>query len=153
MSETLIKNWNSVVSKEDKVYFLGDFSFGGIDRSKEVFERLNGEIHSVKGNHDGSASRLLKIGFESVSDFLYLEENIYLCHFYNSGDVRGKEHIKVFLNQIPNNGLLLHGHSHFDPENKIRKARYWNYDVGVDANSYFPVELETIKKEIENYGK
>ena len=28
MNETLIKNWNSVVSKDDTVFFLGDFCLG-----------------------------------------------------------------------------------------------------------------------------
>lgn len=153
MSEILIKNWNSVVSSEDTVYFLGDFSFGGVDRSKEIFSKLNGKIHAIRGNHDGSAGRLLKIGFESVCDFLCLDKGIHLCHFYNSDDARGKENVRTFLNNIPDGELLLHGHSHFKPEYRLRLGRYLMYDVGVDANNYTPVSLETVIKEIEKHGR
>jgi len=51
--ETLIDNWNSVVSKRDKVFLLGDVGF---DRkgyvTNEVIPRLPGFIHVIGGNHD-----------------------------------------------------------------------------------------------------
>lgn len=52
--EKLIDNWNSVVTKRDKVYLLGDI---GYDRPKgylwgAVGSRLNGLIEVVGGNHD-----------------------------------------------------------------------------------------------------
>ena len=36
MNEALIKNWNKVVSQKDKVYILGDFSFGNKEMTKEI---------------------------------------------------------------------------------------------------------------------
>lgn len=148
MNETLIRNWNSVVSEQDIVYFLGDFSFCPVPQSQEIFKQLNGSknIHAIRGNHDGSIGRLKSIGFETVADFLYLsDENVYLCHFPQSN----KPSIKTFLAEIPDNAVLAHGHSHNAPENKIRKDKFYYYDVGVDANNYFPVDMETIKKEID----
>ena len=36
MNSSIINNWNSVVSKDDVVYFLGDFMFG----PKQIFHIL-----------------------------------------------------------------------------------------------------------------
>lgn len=55
--EALIKNWNSVVGMDDDVYLLGDISWHNATKTIEIFNRLNGHIHLIKGNHD---SRLLK---------------------------------------------------------------------------------------------
>lgn len=49
MNETIINNWNSVVTKDDTVYHLGDFAFGKVN---EFANKLNGKIVLIKGNHD-----------------------------------------------------------------------------------------------------
>lgn len=53
----LIKNWNSVVSDSDDVYILGDISWYDAEKTVEIFNRLKGNKHLIKGNHDG---KLLK---------------------------------------------------------------------------------------------
>ena len=52
MHETIIKNWNSVVGKDDIVFNLGDLCFAHQDLAKEIVFKLNGKIHYVIGNHD-----------------------------------------------------------------------------------------------------
>lgn len=42
MNEKLIQNWNNTVSKDDKVYFLGDFCFGSANETRDILNRLNG---------------------------------------------------------------------------------------------------------------
>ena len=42
MNETIIKKWNSVVSKNDTVFVLGDVSFTNKEETKEIVSRLNG---------------------------------------------------------------------------------------------------------------
>jgi len=39
MNETIIKNWNEVVSKDDVVYHLGDFRFGTFEELQEIYFR------------------------------------------------------------------------------------------------------------------
>lgn len=51
MDEKLIENWNSVVSDEDIVYVVGDFSFKG-KNAENYLDRLNGKIVLIRGNHD-----------------------------------------------------------------------------------------------------
>lgn len=58
MNLTMIRNWNSRVSKEDTVFFLGDFcmrksSEAPDGKAFEYFrDQLNGSIIFLQGNHD-----------------------------------------------------------------------------------------------------
>lgn len=52
MTDTLIKNWNHVVSNTDTIYVLGDFSFYNKEKTKDIVQRLNGRKVLILGNHD-----------------------------------------------------------------------------------------------------
>jgi len=47
-----INNWNRVVSDDDTVLHLGDFSLCNKEEAEEVRNQLNGTIYMIKGNHD-----------------------------------------------------------------------------------------------------
>ena len=49
--EYIIKKWNSVVSKRDTTYLLGDLTMEK-STSYHLLDRLNGIKHVVLGNHD-----------------------------------------------------------------------------------------------------
>lgn len=48
----LVENWNAMVKPGDRVYHLGDFCWGDIERVRAIRKRLNGQIYLIKGNHD-----------------------------------------------------------------------------------------------------
>lgn len=50
--ELLIENWNRCVKRGDRIYHLGDFSFGSVNYTENVLRRLRGDIHLIYGNHD-----------------------------------------------------------------------------------------------------
>jgi len=50
--QTLIDNWNSVVTKRDVIYHLGDVGWGREDYVKSILWKLNGMKYLVAGNHD-----------------------------------------------------------------------------------------------------
>lgn len=53
--EALIAAWNAVVGPEDTVWHLGDFAVeASRARCAEVFSRLHGLKHLVRGNHDSN---------------------------------------------------------------------------------------------------
>ena len=55
MNSAIIDAHNSVVSNEDIVWHIGDFSMLGKDRRDsigKVLSKLNGAHHLVLGNHD-----------------------------------------------------------------------------------------------------
>lgn len=141
MNEILIKNWNSVVSAEDHVWFLGDFSFGKTDPTKDVLRQLAGVKHLVLGNHDrkGRCEQLFNRDWQEFfvdnHDYYRLrtpQGKFVLCHFPFSSWERG------YYN--------LHGHLHSLAGYK-NKWRQW--DVGVDANNYTPLLLEDAIKRAE----
>ena len=52
MTDTLIKNWNGVVGKNDIVYVVGDFALCGKQKIIEIGQQLNGRKRLILGNHD-----------------------------------------------------------------------------------------------------
>lgn len=154
MNDTIIDNWNSVVKENDIVFHLGDFGFCGSQQLKRIFERLNGNIHLVIGNHDW---KMLKDGssqhFASISQQLSIivnDQSIYLNHYpflCYAGTYRSKSQ-RVWQ---------LFGHVHTSPlsDKGLDNERMTNlfptqYDVGVDNNNFTPVSFEQVKTIIEN---
>ena len=52
MDKAIIENWNSMVSKEDTVFHLGDVSSYEPERISEILAALNGKKVLIMGNHD-----------------------------------------------------------------------------------------------------
>lgn len=53
MNRRLVENWNSVVDEDDRVYFLGDMTYGRRRRPIDFWlSKLNGEVRFIRGNHD-----------------------------------------------------------------------------------------------------
>ena len=49
---TIIENWNNIVTEDDDVYVLGDLMLGDKEYGLNCLKRLRGKIHIVAGNHD-----------------------------------------------------------------------------------------------------
>ena len=85
--EILIENWNSVVGMDDDVYLLGDISWHNATKTIEIFNRLNGRIHLIRGNHDNRLlkNRELQSRFCEITDYKELDigggKGIVLCHY------------------------------------------------------------------------
>lgn len=58
MNETIVRNWNQVVSSGDCVLFLGDLAFRRFDY---WLGKLNGEKVIIRGNHDKQGLVSLRI--------------------------------------------------------------------------------------------
>lgn len=162
MDEALVERFNSKVSKEDTVYFLGDFTLGKMDLVENFLPRLNRKKFIwIAGNHDRIfkkfGSRQLKDNyFKAGVDELYLYKEIVL----SNGTRVGLSHLpyeppeatyhddKRYLSKRPKDRgqILIHGHCHSLPEQKVRTRQI---DVGVDAWDWYPVSEEEIIKIIE----
>ncbi len=138
MTETLIMNFNACVRKDDTVYILGDLSHRiTLEEANRLIARLNGKKILCKGNHDKKYDPAL---FEEIHDFLELHVdgmNISLMH-YPMMEWPKSRHGSVHL----------HGHIHSTGEYNLqqREEGILRYDVGVDANHYFPVSLKQVKE-------
>lgn len=138
MNEYMIEKWNSVVTDEDEVYFLGDFAYKcSKNKALEMFYRLNGKKHLIKGNHDSRLASKFTDEWESISDLKtikYIKDNgceqrIVLCHYpiYSwDGKFQGSIH--------------LHGHLHeknTDIEGKI-------LNVSCEQLDYTPISIDKV---------
>lgn len=131
MNQQLIFNWNNTVKKRERIFVLGDFSFGSRSMTEKVLYRLNGHKTLILGNHDRSKSvKYWKdVGFDEVSKYPIIFEN----HFILS-------HIP--LSYVPGPFLNIHGHLH--SKQMPDKHKYFN--VSVESINYRPIDFEVIKE-------
>lgn len=99
--EHLIKNWNSVVGPNDRVYHGGDFSFKLKDAMR-IRPRLNGHINLLVGNHDPI------VDFAKSGLFHKIE---YWKHFKKLGFIYS--HVPIPIQQFHYKmEFNVHGHTH-----------------------------------------
>lgn len=130
MDEKIIENWNKVVTKEDTVYHLGDFSFAD---PLPYLERLNGTIILVPGNHDRAGKFYGKIKIlPALCEIKVNEQSIVLCHY--AMRVWNKSHYGSWM---------CYGHSHSNlPDDPNSRS----IDVGVDCHNFTPLSFDQVKE-------
>ncbi len=148
MTETLIRNYNKTVHKNDIVYILGDLSYRiPVEKAEEIISRLKGRKTLVIGNHDKSYNPDLFDEICAYKDIRYNKLLFSLLHYP-----------MLEWRNSPHGSIHLHGHIHSRPDkpyditgfvgnnyNQDNKARgIRRYDVGVDANNFKPVSIEQI---------
>lgn len=140
MDSFIIKQFNSVVSKTDTLYILGDFSYRDVH---SYANKLNGNLILIRGNHDFRFKyNQLKQYFSEVYDSVEIKATnpetnkklgIYLNHYACRtwpGSHRGNWH------------LFGHSHGNLEPFGR-------SFDIGVDCHNYTPLNLEQISKIIK----
>lgn len=136
MNNILINNWNNIVKNEDEVWHLGDFSFGNQDKTKELFNRLNGRINIIFGNHD----QILKKTKFNLSD--YVESYQDYKELKVDGQLYVLMHYPLYTwNKGHYGSYMLHGHSHNTLSHLNTGTRI---DIGVDCFNYSPVSIEQV---------
>ena len=137
MNEVLIKNFNMMVNKNDTVYLLGDVAYRiPVEQANELIKRLNGKKILIRGNHDKKYDESL---FEGIYD--YFEIN------YNKIPFVLMHYPMLEWKKSRRGSIQLHGHIHsegmlYNEDCKMKGIR--RYDVGVDANDYFPISIKQI---------
>lgn len=135
MDETLIKNWNAVVSPADTVYVLGDFAYRLRKRLHDYTSALNGTRHLILGNHDRLPRVEYERNFHSVQSYLELDI--------------GKNFIVLFhypilsWNRRARGSWHLYGHVHTAGQMPpIADQRTCN--VSTDVHNFTPVSYDTL---------
>jgi len=137
MNRVLLQNFNSVVHKDDTVYILGDICHHmKIEDADELIRKMHGKKYLIIGNHDKKYDPRL---FEDIRDFMKVSVdgcNFALMHYP-----------MLSWPKKSSGGYQLHGHIHarmeYNEANRAEGIR--RYDVGVDANNFFPVSVKQIK--------
>jgi len=151
MNEGLINNINSVCTKDDVLFHLGDFAWHSSSAKIEaLLNAINPKIKMVYGNHDGRKFKKV------VEPFLlkqFPEQEEFVC-----GDYHRLHHDRrsLVLFHFPieswhgreHKSIHLHGHVHGQYGKPI--TGNGRVDVGVDANGLFPISIEEVFNIVDN---
>lgn len=161
MNEALIDRWNSVVSPEDTVYCIGDFSLA-IRPVETIPSMLNGTKILIPGNHDWCHSYHKKSRRDGVAHWtqrytdngwIVLPEQtqinapnvVQICHFpYASAE--NDNYVDKYAKYRPedNGDVLLCGHVHGAWDTKRSHKNSLMINVGVDVRGFAPISLNEI---------
>lgn len=145
MDEIMINNHNSVVKPEDKVYFLGDVSFGNVTKFENIMRRLNGKKRLILGNHDMFDIQIYARHFGKIGSwrsFGEFSKPFVCCHY--------PLHSDSFSERKGKPGWCVHGHIHRNTVkqsgSQVPDKRYIN--VCVEMRNYTPVHIDDLLKEM-----
>ena len=151
MHAELISRWNSVVTKDDIVYYLGDFTMGRSETAKWVAHSLLGKIHFIMGNHDELKTIKKLDRFETIHEYgteIWIKDE-------DAKEARGSGgYQQIILSHYPilswnrahHGSYHLHGHCHGSlmvnmPDYYKRKV----IDVGMNCIDYTPISFSQVK--------
>lgn len=157
MNDSLITMYNQVVGETDTCIWVGDAFLTSYDKSDEILSHLNGKKILVRGNHDGSISRMLKLGFDIVCENIFVwicGKSVRISHYPywdSQSDKRqieelGQDRIEQLKQKYPQRRkgeILIHGHIHGG-----RRFFQNMINVGVDAWNYRPVRWSEVENEV-----
>lgn len=149
MNATMVEKWNSVVSRKDTVYHLGDFTLGDIRHFIKWASQLNGNIKILPGSHDHLWLKdfkhseniqvidpLVSIEIPEIMNGKY-PQVLVMCHY--SMQVWDRSHYGSWH---------LFGHSHGNL-NGIGLS----FDVGVDCTEFLPLSIEQVASKMAHLTK
>lgn len=132
MDEALIKNWNSVVGPQDKVYHLGDVTLS--TKKMWIMDHLNGKKILIKGNHDIFPLKVYMPYFKDIRATHELGRYIL-------------SHVPVHDSQKYRFDGNIHGHTH---EKNLPDP--WYYNISVEQTNYTPITLEQAIKRYSRFN-
>lgn len=144
MNEALIANWNSVVTPDDEIYELGDFTFSRNPKFVDnILSRLNGRKYHIWGNHDQIFHKHPELQKHFIWCKDYFELNYNKIKFILF-------HYPILLwNGMKRNSIQVQGHEHGNIDTINLDAR--RIDVGVDAmySGMKPISIDKILEIME----
>lgn len=129
--ELIIHNWNSVITKRDKVYVLGDFTMEK-RCDIEILKQLKGDIVIVGGNHD-----ILRC----CREYQYLGIPVMGCLQYKGFLCT---HVPIHPEELQYYRGNIHGHIHCNKFDGGLGNGYYN--VNTELHNYTPVLFDEIEQ-------
>jgi calcineurin-like phosphoesterase family protein len=133
MNQTMVKEWNDLISPEDLVYILGDVAFLPAAKAVEYMRRLNGRKILVQGNHDRKTLNdpVFRDCFEEIHHYLDIN--------YNGTKVCMFHYPIAEWDQMHRGSVHFHGHLHGGVSGL---EQYRARDMGMDATGVIAVLME-----------
>lgn len=141
MDNFIIEKWNKTISKEDRVFFLGDFALTSRERIKELLSIINGYKILIIGNHDKRISKKfwLENGFKiATKKILYIDKNKYYILTHKKIE-HNNEILKYITKKYNTTPINIHGHSH-----NYKNNDKYHINISVEVINYTPKTLNQI---------
>ncbi len=106
MNDYIIDKWNSKVTNEDTVFYIGDFSNGTKEQTIEVLKKLKGHKNLILGNYDSyiKEDKELSSFFDNIDYYMETidgNSKIVMCHYP-----------LLWYDKSKNDDYMFHGHIH-----------------------------------------
>lgn len=161
MHETILNNFNSILTNGDHLYLLGDIVWKINDESIALMSQFKSCLHLICGNHENLNDQRYKRLFYEIVDYKEIKDNAFgkqyglvLFHYpiFSWNKMRG---VDKNGNKCRKSNILLYGHTHNSLEDKLFQDHIKNlndnynygcqaYNVGCMLWNYTPVTLEQI---------
>ena len=149
MNETIIKNFNEIITPEDDLYLLGDNFLGELETGIHLFSQLLGKIHLIWGNHDTDTRKTAMTECPNIVEicsyanmFHYHKWHFYLSHFPTV-----TTNFDDYKKPLKQRTLSLHGHTH----SKEKFNNWGAYNVAVDAHNCYPASIDQIIEDFKEF--
>jgi len=136
MNDAIVNNINSVVGVDDIMLHFGDWSFGGFDKIKKFYDKLNCKnIHLILGNHDEHIDKNkdnIQSIFKSINTLVEVsvrwgrtnKKDFVACHYPIAS-----------WNNLKRGIMHLHGHTHLTGDRRFGNGK--RMDIGIDGHPEF----------------
>lgn len=157
MNDSIVKSINDCVMPDDIIYFLGDWSMGGIENIAKFIRRLNCKnIFFVPGNHDHHIKKNKAFMFVEDGNTIIVNPQEYFTMLPELTTITINKQ-KFVLSHYPveqwedmdRGSIMLHGHCHHTIDNCETNTKYRRMDIGIDWKEFRPYSLEEILKIME----
>lgn len=149
MNNTIIKNFNEIITPEDDLYLLGDNFLGELEPGIKFFKQVPGKIHLIWGNHDTDNRKTALSECYNVVEICGFAEAIkyHKWHFFCSHFPSNTTNFDDYKKPLKQRTLNLHGHTH----SKEKFNLFGSYNVAVDAHNCYPVSIDKIIEDFKNF--
>ena len=138
MDTAMITKWNQVITDEDTVYVIGDFSaYHDEEKDRELLKHLNGKKMLIIGNHDThrTPAEWRALGFMECSPWPIVYQGFFLL-----------SHEPLYINSnMPYANI--YGHVHGNASYKDASPQ--SVCVSVERIDYQPITLDEVMRRIE----
>ena len=138
MDTAMITKWNQVITDEDTVYVIGDFSaYQDEEKDRELLKQLNGKKILITGNHDTHRipAEWRALGFMECSPWPIVYQGFFLL-----------SHEPLYINSnMPYANI--YGHVHGNASYKDASPQ--SVCVSVERIDYQPITLDEVMRRIK----
>lgn len=151
MNNAIVRSINLVVEQDDELYFLGDWSFGGVENVFKLWSRLICKnIYFIPGNHDQHIKKNKPIPneeclLENMQDLFTMLPELYSMIYKGYKFIMSHYPIEEW-EDMDRGSYMIHGHTHHTLDNSEKNTKFRRKDVGWDGRVY---SFDEIVEEME----